>query len=268
MNELYQNKLENFIKFLNWKNYSQRTINNYLSCLKKFLLIVKTHPSQLTQKDIDYFIKNYKFTSISQQNQYINSIKIFYTKILNSKLIKINLERPRKEKHLPRIIDQGIIKEKLSKIKNIKHKAILSLAYSVGLRVSEVINLKIEDIDSARMLIHIKNAKGKKDRFVPLSDNILALLRLYFKQFQPTEYLFNGQFSLQYSVGSCQKLFKKYIDKDGHFHLLRHAGATHCLEAGTDISLIQKMLGHNSIKTTMIYSHVSNKLLHSIQTPL
>lgn len=142
------------------------------------------------------------------------------------------------------------------------------MAYSTGIRVSEVINLKIENVDSKRMIINILNSKGRKERTVPLSKNILDLLRNYYKVHQPKEYLFNGQKSLQYSDASCNKIIKKYIGKQYHFHLLRHSCATTLLEAGVDLRIIQKLLGHSSIKTTEIYTHVSTNLLTNIQLPI
>lgn len=138
----------------------------------------------------------------------------------------------------------------------------------MGLRVSEITNLKIEDIDSKRMLIHIKNAKGRKDRIVPLSENILVLLREYYKQFKPVNYLFNGQNSNQYSIQSCQKLYKLHIDKNSSIHTLRHSTMTHLLESGTDLRILQKLAGHNSSKTTEIYTHVSSELLSKINLPV
>jgi site-specific recombinase XerD len=169
---------------------------------------------------------------------------------------------------LPRVIDGEFIKQQLYKIENLKHKAILTLTYSVGLRVSEIINLKIEDIDSKRMLIYIKNAKGRKDRVVPLSKNVLELLRIYFKEYRPIEYLFNGQFSNQYSIGSCKKIYKRYIDSNSSIHTLRHSSFTNLLESGTDLRIIQKIAGHSSSKTTEIYTHVSNRLLNKVNLPI
>jgi site-specific recombinase XerD len=136
------------------------------------------------------------------------------------------------------------------------------------LRVSEICNLKISDIDSKRMLIHVKNAKGRKDRIVPLSVNILELLRSYFREYKPNVYLFNGQSSPQYSHRSCNQIVKKYIGEDYHFHLLRHSSFTALLESGTDLRIIQQIAGHSSSKTTEIYTHVSNNLLSQIQLPL
>ena len=169
---------------------------------------------------------------------------------------------------MPQVIDQEQLLESISKIENLKHKTIISLAYSVGLRVSEIINLKIVDIDSKRMIIRINNAKGRKDRIVPLSQYILELLRKYFKEYKPKEYLFNGQNNPKYSSASCNAIMKKYIDKDSHFHILRHSCFTHLLENGTDSRLIQKIAGHKNIKTTEGYMHVSKNLLNNVKTPL
>jgi site-specific recombinase XerD len=253
---------------LKYLNYSKRTAVCYLYHIKQFLGSTEIPPTRLGSHDFQSYLDIYQFSSISQQNQVINAIRFLYKFGLDRKYDKVSFKRPKSEKKLPRVIDGEFIKEKLSKIENLKHKAILTLTYSVGLRVSEIVNLKIEDIDSKRMLIHIKNAKGRKDRIVPLSPNVLNLLREYFKEYRPSEYLFNGQFSSQYSIGSCQKIYKKYIENDGHIHTLRHSCATNLLEKGTDLKLIQKILGHSSVKTTEIYTHVSNQLLSKIELPV
>lgn len=195
-------------------------------------------------------------------------MKLLCTKVLKKKLRDIRIERPRREKKLPQVIDSEVLLSKIAKIKNIKHRAIISLAYSVGLRVSEVINLKIEDIDSARMIIYIKNAKGRKDRIVPLSKNVLSLLRNYYKEYRPETYLFNGQSSLRYSATSCNQIVKKYLGRQHHFHQLRHSSATTLLETGTDLRIIQQILGHRSSKTTEIYTHVSNATLQRVALPI
>ena len=217
-----------------------------------------------SSKDFQFYLDNHKFTSVSQQNQVINAIRFLYKFGLDKKYDKVSFKRPKSEKKLPRVIDGEFIKEKLNKIGNLKHKAILTLTYSVGLRVSEIVNLKIEDIDSKRMLIHIKNAKGRKDRLVPLSPTVLNLLREYYIEYKPKEYLFNGQNSNQYSIGSCQKIYKKYIEENSSIHTLRHSSFTGLLENGTDLRIIQKIAGHSSSKTTEIYTHVSNQLLSKI----
>ena len=253
---------------LNYLNYSDNTVNIYLYYINEFLQKQTKSTLHLNASDFQTYLDNYTFTSLSKQNQIINALKFLYEKTLEKKYLKVNFKRHRKEKKLPRVIDSKLIIQKLNSIENLKHKALLTLTYSVGLRVSEVINLKIEDIDSARMIIHIKNAKGRKDRVVPLSETVLKLLRQYYKQYKPTEYLFNGQFSNQYSRTSCSNIYKKYIDSTGHFHILRHSAATSMLEAGTDLRVIQTILGHQSSKTTEIYTHVSNNILQTAKLPV
>jgi site-specific recombinase XerD len=261
--------VEIYIKILTNKNYSKKTIETYVCYLEKFLNDVNKNPYHITTNEIRDYLLNKTYSSISVQNQIIGSLKLFAKYILNKKDIHLNkLERPRKEKRLPQVIDKDFILERISKIENLKHKAIISLAFSVGLRVSEVINLKIADVDSKRMLINIRQAKGKKDRIVPLSITILDLLRLYFKKYKPNEYLFNGQFSNQYSSTSCNQLVKKYLGHDYHFHTLRHSSFTTMLESGIDLSIIQKIAGHNNPKTTQIYTHISNQMLNRIQLPI
>ena len=258
--------LKIFEEKLRYKNYSEKSIKLYSSYLKFFLECegIKD-PYQVRTQQIIIFLENHHYSSCSQQNQYIGALKLFAKYILNKKDIHLTkIERPKSEKKLPRVIDGEFIKEQLSKIENLKHKTILTLTYSVGLRVSEIVNLKIEDIDSNRMLIHIKNAKGRKDRIVPLSQNVLNLLRDYFKQYRPSEYLFNGQTTNKYSIGSCQKIYKKYIDPNTSIHTLRHSSLTGLLENGTNLRVIQKIAGHSSSKTTEIYTHVSNKILGEV----
>lgn len=253
---------------LKYLNYSKRTAVCYLYYIKQFLNSTEIPPTRLGSHDFQSYLDNYQFSSISQQNQVINAIRFLYKFGLDRKYDKVSFKRPKSEKRLPRVIDGEFIKEKLSNIKNPKHKAILTLTYSVGLRVSEIVNLKIEDIDSKRMLIHIKNAKGKKDRIVPLSLTVLDLLREYWKSYKPSEYLFNGQSSDQYTVRSCQAIYKKYIDLDSSIHTLRHSSFTNLLENGTDLRIIQKIAGHSSSKTTEIYTHVSNAVLSKVNLPI
>lgn len=251
-------------KFI-YLNYSPRTKENYMSHIKRFLdSLGDKQIIHCSSSDFQTYLDNYNFTSVSQQNQVINSIRFLYKEVLGKKYDKVSFKRPKSEKKLPRVIDGDFIKEQLSKISNLKHKTILTLTYSVGLRVSEVVNLKIEDIDSKRMLIHIKNAKGKKDRIAPLSKTVLELLRAYFKEYRPKEYLFNGQNKIQYSIGSCQKIYKKYIDKNSSIHTLRHSSFTGLLENGTDLRIIQKIAGHSSSKTTEIYTQVSREVLSKV----
>jgi site-specific recombinase XerD len=253
---------------LEYLNYSPKTIKLYILYIDQFLKGNVKAPTTLNSKDFQIYLDSYNFTSISQQNQIINAIRFLYKFGLEKKYNKVSFKRPKSEKKLPRVIDGEYIKSQLYKIENTKHRAILTLTYSVGLRVSEIVNLKIEDIDSNRMLIHIKNAKGRKDRIVPLSQTVLELLREYFKEYKPIEYLFNGQNGGKYSIGSCQKIYKKYIDNKTSIHTLRHSSFTNLLETGTDLRVIQKIAGHSSSKTTEIYTHVSNKILSKVNLPI
>lgn len=249
-------------------NYSPNTVNMYSYYIERFLKKVNKCSQHLTSNDYEEYLQKFPFSSISQQNQIINALKFLYEKVLEKKYRKVDFQRPRNEKRLPQVIDKDFLISNINKIKNIKHKSIISLAFSVGLRVSEIINLKISDIDSKRMIIDIRKAKGNKDRIVPLSQNILELLRIYFKEYRPKEYLFNGQNSLQYSSESCNKIVKRYIGKDYHFHLLRHSCFTSLIENGTDLRIIQKLAGHVSTKTTEIYTHVSTNVLSKINLPI
>jgi integrase/recombinase XerD len=254
-------------KFI-YLNYSTKTKDNYMSHIRRFLSTLDgIQIIHCNSNHFQSYLNKYNFTSVSQQNQVINSIRFLYKEVLGKKYDKVNFKRPKSEKKLPRVVDSELIKKRLSKIENIKHKSILALAYSVGLRVSEIVNIKIEDIDSNRMLIQIKNAKGKKDRLVPLSNYVLELLRIYWKKYKPKIYLFNGAKSLKYSIGSCQMIYKKYIDKKTSIHTLRHSSFTSLLETGTDLRLIQK-IAHSSSKTTEIYTHVSNQMLSKINLPI
>jgi site-specific recombinase XerD len=265
---LYDEFLKILIQKLKYFNYSNRTIEMYSHYVEKFLIKTNKYPQHLVSNDFQNYLNNYKFTSISQQNQIINSIKFLYEKVLNKKYSKVSFQRPRKEKHLPQVIDREFLLSKISKIENLKHKAIISLGYSVGLRVSEVINLKISDIDSNRMIIIIRQAKGRKDRIVPLTQNILELLRLYYLEFKPKIYLFNGQNSEKYSSASCNQIVKKYLGEEYHFHLLRHSCFTNLTEQGIDLRVIQKLAGHTSCKTTEIYTHISKNILQKLPLAL
>lgn len=260
--------LKIYCEKLKYFNFSRNTIKIYTHYVSEFLEFTKKNYQHLTSKDFQFYLDHYKFSSTSQQNQIISSIKFLYEKVLNKKYAKIDFSRPKKERRLPQIIDKDVLKNKILSIENLKHKAILSLAYSCGLRVSEVINLKIVDIDSNRNLINIVQAKGKKDRVVPLSKNLLEILRNYYTKFNPDTYLFNGQFSLKYSTSSCNAIIKKYVSEDAHMHQLRHSCFTHLLESGTDLRVIQSIAGHKSSKTTEIYTHVSKNILENVPMPI
>lgn len=261
--------VEKYIKILTNKNYSKRSIEVYSHYLECFILNLNKNPYKLNKSDLEKYLLDYSYSSISQQNQIISSLKLYYKYILNVKIFKINgIERPRKQKKLPRIINHEHILNSLNKINNIKHKAILSLSYSTGMRVSEIINLKISDIDSYQMLILIRDSKFNKDRYVKLTPKILDLLRKYYKEYKPYIYMFNGQNKLKYTSSSCNKIVKKYLGEEYHMHLIRHSYASKCMENGTHQRLLQNQMGHNSSKTLEIYTHVSSNYIQQSKTPI
>ncbi len=268
MNKKASSTLEVMEKTLSRRNYSPQTIKSYVYYVGKFLNNFDKDAYHISIKDAKKYIEDYNYSSVSQQNQIINAIKFLYKEVIGSKLRDLKIVRPRKEKKLPKVIDKDFLIKKIEAIGNIKHRAIIQLAFSTGCRVSEVINLKIKDVDSERMVINILNAKGRKDRQVPLSVGTLRILRQYFKAYRPSEYMFEGQSGDKYSATSCNKIVKKYISNDCHFHLLRHSAFTSMVEGGTDISVIQKIAGHNSPKTSSIYLHMTKTLMNKVATPM
>ena len=267
-------------RFSNWmqqKRYSSSTIGTYVSFLKTFLNFYKNIDiKEIGEKEVVRFNKLYILKngfSTSTQNQFINAIKLFYSTYQHRFLDLKNLERPKKSLQLPEVLSIDEIKCILQSFKNIKHKTLISLIYSAGLRIGEALRLKLKDIDSKRMMIYIRQSKGRKDRYVPLSQVLLILLREYFKIYKPSNYLFEGPYNKPYTSSSARMILKKAvkhckIKKHVTLHTLRHSYATHLLESGTDIRLIQELLGHNSPKTTMIYTHVSTSSLQKIENPL
>jgi integrase/recombinase XerD len=269
--------METFKRYLLSKRYSPNTIKTYSEALKSFLTFCNTKAiKEISNEDViaynnDYILKN-KFSS-SYQNQIVNAIKLFF-KIVKETAIEIDkIHRPKREKVLPNVLSKEEIKAILEAPKNLKHKAMLSMIYSCGLRRSELLNLKPNDIDSKRNVVIIRQSKGKKDRITPLSPKILTLLRAYYKEYSPKVYLFEGQEkNTQYSARSLEEVLKKSItlakiNKPVTLHWLRHSYATHLLESGTDLRYIQELLGHNSSKTTEIYTHVSTKNIQQIKSP-
>jgi integrase/recombinase XerD len=269
--------IEKFRKIAENKRYSSNTIKTYTEALRIFLVYFKEkQPEEITNEDFQHFIHEYiikKNQSYSYQNQIINGIKLYFSKIHCKNLDIQKIERPKRDKKLPNVLSKEEVKQLLNVHSNIKHKAMLSLIYSCGLRRSELINLKIREIDSKRKIILIKNAKGKKDRITPLSPKILEILREYYLDYKPQYWLFEGQNrGEQYSEQSLQCVFKQALEKSNinkpvTLHWLRHSYATHLLESGTDLRYIQNLLGHNSSKTTEIYTHVSTKSIQQIKSP-
>ncbi len=269
--------IETFKRYLSSKRYSPNTINTYSEALKSFLTFCNTKAiKEITNDDViaynnDYILKHN--LSSSYQNQIVNAIKLYF-KIVKETAIEIDkVHRPKREKVLPNVLSKEEIKAILEAPKNLKHKAMLSMIYSCGLRRSELLNLIPNDIDSKRNVVIIRQSKGKKDRITPLSPKILELLRDYYKEYSPKIYLFEGQEkNTQYSARSLEEVLKKSIklakiNKPVTLHWLRHSYATQLLESGTDLRYIQELLGHNSSKTTEIYTHVSTKNIQQIKSP-
>ena len=270
-------QIEKFKQWMRSKRYSESTITTYSEALKSFLTFYREKPvAAITNEDViiynnEYILKNN--LSASYQNQIVNAIKLFFTIIRETKIEIDKIHRPKRAKLLPNVLSKEEIKLILNAHSNIKHKMMLSLIYSCGLRCGELLALQPFHIDSNRNIVLLKNAKGKKDRIVPLSPKILEMLREYYKVFKPTTYLFEGQIKGKpYDDRSLQQVLKQAIQKSGiskpvTLHWLRHSYATHLLESGTDLRYIQELLGHNSSKTTEIYTHVSTKSIQQIKSP-
>jgi integrase/recombinase XerD len=270
-------EIEMFKRSMMAKRYSNHTIKTYSEALSVFF---KFHHevlvSEITVKHVQQFCYEYilhKNLSSSYQNQVINAIKLFYKNRFNRTLDIDKIQRPKKEKHLPNVLSKEEVKAILDAPINLKHRCMLSLIYACGLRRSELLNLTLKDILSDRNLLFIRQAKGKKDRVVPISDKMIEVLRTYYRAYKPKKWLFEGQQPMsQYSEESLAKVLKlsvqkAKINKNVSLHWLRHSYATHLLESGTDLRYIQELLGHNSSRTTEIYTHVSTRNLQNIRSP-
>jgi len=258
-------------------SYSKNTINTYKSELKFFLKYFENYDISQVDKDM---IEGYIFRLInkysigeSKQNLAINAIKFFYERVLGRDREVYSIQRPKRAKQLPGVLSMEEAYRLINSPKNIKHKAILYTIYSAGLRNSELINLRVKDIYSADSYIFIKGAKGKKDRHSILSESLLDLLRKYYKAYKPSYWLFEGQSGGKYSSKSVQRIYRKaqQISNASPWstpHSLRHSFATHLLESGCNLRTIQVLLGHNSSKTTEIYTHILSVNNKKIQSPL
>ncbi|TRX15996.1 site-specific tyrosine recombinase/integron integrase [Flavobacterium franklandianum] len=269
-------QIEKFKQFLRSKRYSESTITTYSEALKSFLVFYRDKAvADINNEDViiynnEHILKNN--LSASYQNQVTNAIKLFFQTIRETKMMVDKIHRPKNAKTLPNVLSKEETFRLIDLTTNLKHKTLLALIYSSGLRISEAINMKITDIDRQRMLIHVKNAKGKKDRYTLLSTKVLELLKEYYAIYKPKTFLFEGQYGEQYSSRSAQSVLQQSAKKAGitkqiSLHTLRHSFATHLLENGTDLRYIQDLLGHSSPKTTMIYTHVSSTSLKNIINP-
>lgn len=273
----YRKCPQNYIDKLLELRYSTNTIETYTDLFEEFInffenISVNDINGEMISEFLQYLTIQRR-VSYSYHNQSINAIKFYYERVLNKPSQTFTIERPRKETQLPEVFSEEEIQAILKTVKNLKHKAILMTIYSGGLRISELINLKIKDIDSQRMQIRIEQAKGKKDRYTLLSNKTLNVLRQYFAEYKPKVWLFEGSKGEKYSARSIQMILKQAVQQVGikkrvSVHTLRHSFATHLLEAGTDLRYIQNLLGHESSKTTEIYTHITTKGFDQIKNPL
>jgi len=256
--------------------YARNTCKIYIGMFEKF---AKHHSSidlmeidqEQVRKYLQYLLESGRSNSFV--NQMLNAIKFYYEIVMEMPQRFYKIERPRKEEKLPKVISKEEVEALIKVTRNIKHKCILSLLYSAGLRRSELLNLKITDIESDRMLIMVRNAKGFKDRYTLLSKKVLLDLRKYYKEYRPKDYLFEGEKGGIYSATSVRMILNRSrkwakIHKNVTPHMLRHSFATHLLENGVDIRYIQKLLGHRSTITTEIYTHVAKEAFNKITNPL
>ncbi len=268
-----------YLEHMNLHNYSWNTINSYHHLLLRFLNTYQT--KSITQinafsvNEIDAYHKGLvqrKGVSYSIINQSVNAIKLYFRTIVGIEIDSKEIIRPAKAKKLPSIYSLEEVQRIIKAIDNLKHRAIVFLIYSAGLRVSEAIAMEVVDLQFDRMMINVRGGKGKKDRFTLLSKRAASLLKEYIASYEPERYLFEGQYGDRYSAGSIRKIIKRAKERagvktEGSTHSLRHSFATHLLEAGTDLRYIQSLLGHSNSKTTEIYTHVSTRHLSSIKSP-
>ena len=271
-----QEILERFKKQITIENYSKQTIKSYLSALKLFIeYIEKLKINEISEREIQdylYYCRDKKKYSFSAMKQVIASIRYLYLKVIFKPVPQSLFIELRKPNNLPTVLSFKEIFKILEVTKNLKHKTLLFLIYSAGLRLGELLELKIGDINSESMKIHVRQGKGKKDRYIMLSENVLNLLREYYKIYKPKDYIIEGQNGGKYSPKSVQSVFKRSLQKAGikkkaTVHTLRHSFATHLLDEGTDIRYIQELLGHKRLETTQIYTHVSSYSINKIKSP-
>jgi site-specific recombinase XerD len=277
LNEEQKNKLEDYEKKLILKAYSPSTVDSYKRAFIKFL--VYHHTLDVDTLDLKT-IENYMVEMITQhriskskQNIIINALKFYYEKVKKGERKYYDFNRPKKDKTLPNVLSTKEVNKLINAPKNLKHKAILYTLYSGGLRINEIVKLRIEDIRSDEQQIFIKGAKGKKDRVTLLADSLVKLLRQYYKEYKPAYWLFEGADGGQYSVSSIQKIFRKAV-KESKINpwatprILRHSFATHLMQQGANLRYVQVLLGHNSPKTTEIYTHVIKLNNNIVKSPL
>lgn len=269
--------LQRFIDTIRLKGYSPNTERTYRNEFAQLLLLLgDVHVDTLTPERVRsymlYCTTELKLSEAMLHSR-LNAIKFYFEKVLKQESFFVDIPRPKKHSTLPKHISTRDLKKLFDCTPNLKHNTMLKMCYGMGLRVSEIVALKVKHIDSGSMQVLIEKGKGKKDRYVNLPESILAQLRKYFKEYRPKEYLFEGQYGGQYSIRSAQAVFKSAlrkagINKDTGIHSLRHSYATHLMEVGTDMGHIQKLLGHANITTTLIYAQVTNRDTKKVRSPL
>lgn len=266
-----------YIKYLQGKRYSKSTVQTYFTFIADFINYIQPKPlNELTNRDVELFIENIfiaRAYSISSQRQFISALKTFINLHTECKIDAVLLERPKKSRILPTVLSQLEVIKLLQVTKNLKHRAIIALLYSAGLRISELIALELKHIDIARRQVLVKNGKGRKDRYVILATSFLPLLQNYLSTYHPTRFFVEGKEGIRYSGSSIRKFLHRStqiskICKKVTPHTLRHSYATHLLENGIGLRHIQELLGHSKPETTMIYTHVAKKDLLEIKSPL
>jgi integrase/recombinase XerD len=260
------------------KAYSPHTQKAYLRCARQFASHYMRSPEEMGETEVRNFLLHLvrdRQASPATQDMYVNALKFLYVGTLKRPEVVKNLSHPKRPKTLPVILSPEEVLRVFAAIRSVKYKAIIATAYAAGLRVSEVCSLSAADIDSQRMRIHIRSGKGKKDRYVMLGESLLALLRQYYQAVRPQgEYLFPGQKPHRHiSTTAVSLVLRKVMRETGlakkvTMHTLRHCFATHLLEAGTDIRILQVLLGHSSIRTTLRYTHITDRLVQKLVSPL
>ena len=272
-----QPAFKRLIEILQLKAYSPSTIKTYRNEFAQLLYILKTkNVDELDAEKLrSYFLYCINTLKLSENTIHsrLNAVKFYFEQVLHREKFFFEIPRPKKPSILPKVINARDIKKIFEVTINLKHNTMLKLCYGMGLRVSEIVNLKITDIDSHDMRVFIERGKGKKDRYANLPETVLAQLRAYYLEYRPKKYLFEGQYGEQYCIRSVQQVFydalkKAKINKVIGIHGLRHSFATHLMDNGTDVFFIQKLLGHSDLKTTLRYTHVSKKSLKNIKSPL
>jgi integrase/recombinase XerD len=277
LNPAEKKLLNNFYLFLKGKRYSKSTIQTYTFFVADFVnFYTKKSLEEITNRDVELFIEKVfieRSYSVSSQRQFISALKIFTVFYPQTRINDLSLERPKKSRILPNVLSQEEILKIIQLTRNLKHRAIIVLLYSSGLRIGEVTSLMLKNIDILRRQIKVEGGKGRKDRFVVLATSFLPLLQNYLTTFKPAFYFIEGLEGEKYSESSIRKFLFKSVQKAGILkkvtpHTLRHSYATHLLENGVGLRHIQELLGHAKPETTMIYTHVAKKDLLDIQSPL